>query len=600
MNRNFLKSFRRKSTVFTRNHPYFSKNLLLFGITCVSSIALIQSTPTIKDVSMNELKQYKNFKKIQIVDDKIAIIQASDKSILRVNIPDYQFFEKNIKTDSPVYFKQSTDWGSIFSTCVSVGFLGLLYLMFSRNNYQSILQFGKNIQIQKNIATRFSDIIGQKNSKLAIQEYVDILKNNSKYTSLGVRIPKGAIFSGPPGTGKTLLAKAIAGESQVPFINITGSEFNAIFVGVGSAKVKNLYDTARKVAKEEGGCIIFIDEIDAIGQKRSTIGNISGGMNEKENTLNQLLAEMDGFDNGENIMTFGATNRPEVLDSALLRPGRFDRKLKMDLPNLGERKELFEFYMNKLKLQENTSVSEISRQSAKMTPGFSGADISNIVNESGIFCVRKGKQNIEEDDIKDAIDYVMMGAKTTDILTEAEKRIVAYHEAGHAYLSYILDNVENPVKVSIEPREKGMLGFSQSETSDNKLLTKNALGQKINVLMAGRIAEDIFCKDITNGASDDIEKATSLAKLYVKNFGFDSCNSFMTLSDSHSPIAPDSSLSNFVKDYSDKAVFDLLRKKYTETEKLVRKYEKNIEKLKDLLLEKETIYFQDIEKLYER
>ena len=600
MNRNFLKSFRRKSTVFTRNHPYFSKNLLLFGITCVSSIALIQSTPTIKDVSMNELKQCKNFKKIQIVDDKIAIIQASDNSILRVNIPDYQFFEKNIKTDSPVYFKQSTDWGSIFSTCVSVGFLGLLYLMFSRNNYQGILQFGKNIQIQKNIATRFSDIIGQKNSKLAIQEYVDILKNNSKYTSLGVRIPKGAIFSGPPGTGKTLLAKAIAGESQVPFINITGSEFNAIFVGVGSAKVKNLYDTARKVAKEEGGCIIFIDEIDAIGQKRSTIGNISGGMNEKENTLNQLLAEMDGFDNGENIMTFGATNRPEVLDSALLRPGRFDRKLKMDLPNLVERKELFEFYMNKLKLQENTSVSEISRQSAKMTPGFSGADISNIVNESGIFCVRKGKQNIEEDDIKDAIDYVMMGAKTTDILTEAEKRIVAYHEAGHAYLSYILDNVENPVKVSIEPREKGMLGFSQSETSDNKLLTKNGLGQRINVLMAGRIAEDIFCKDITNGASDDIEKATSLAKLYVKNFGFDSCNSFMTLSDSHSPIAPDSSLSNFVKDYSDKAVFDLLRKKYTETEKLVRKYEKNIEKLKDLLLEKETIYFQDIEKLYER
>lgn len=600
MNRNFLKSFRRKSTVFSRNHPYVSKNLLLFGITCFSSIVLIQSTPMVKDVSMNELKQYKNFKKIQIVDDKIAIIQASDNSILRVNIPDYKFFEKNIKTDSPVYFKQSTDWGSIFSTCVSIGFLGLLYLMFSRNNYQSILQFGKSMEVQKNITTRFSDIIGQRNSKLAIQEYVDILKNNSKYTSLGVRIPKGAIFSGPPGTGKTLLAKAIAGESQVPFINITGSEFNAIFVGVGSAKVKNLYDTARKVAKEEGGCIIFIDEIDAIGQKRSTIGNISGGMNEKENTLNQLLAEMDGFDNGENIMTFGATNRPEVLDSALLRPGRFDRKLKMDLPNLGERKELFEFYMNKLKLQENTSVSEISRQSAKMTPGFSGADISNIVNESGIFCVRKGKQNIEEDDIKDAIDYVMMGAKTTDILTEAEKRIVAYHEAGHAYLSYILDNVENPVKVSIEPREKGMLGFSQSETSDNKLLTKNALGQRINVLMAGRIAEDIFCKDITNGASDDIEKATSLAKLYVKNFGFDSCNSFMTLSDSHSPIAPDSSLSNFVKDYSDKAVFDLLRKKYTETEKLVRKYEKNIEKLKDLLLEKETIYFQDIEKLYER
>jgi ATP-dependent metalloprotease FtsH len=600
MNRNFLKSFRRKSTVFTRNHPYFSKNLLFFGITCFSSIVLIQSTPMVKDVSMNELKQYKNFKKIQIVDDKIAIIQASDDSILRVNIPDYKFFEKNIKTDSPVYFKQSTDWGSIFSTCVSIGFLGLLYLMFSRNNYQSILQFGKSMEVQKNITTRFSDIIGQRNSKLAIQEYVDILKNNSKYTSLGVRVPKGAIFSGPPGTGKTLLAKAIAGESQVPFINITGSEFNAIFVGVGSAKVKNLYDTARKVAKEEGGCIIFIDEIDAIGQKRSSVGNISGGMNERENTLNQLLAEMDGFDNGENIMTFGATNRPDVLDSALLRPGRFDRKLKMDLPNLMERKELFDFYMNKLRLQENTTISEISHQSAKMTPGFSGADISNIVNESGIFCVRKGKQNIEEEDIKDAIDYVMMGAKTTDILTEAEKRIVAYHEAGHAYLSYILNNVENPVKVSIEPREKGMLGFSQSETSDNKLLTKNAMGEKINVLMAGRIAEDIFCKDITNGASDDIEKATTLAKLYVKNFGFDSCNSFMTLSDSNSPISPDSALSNFVKDYSDKAVFDFLRKKYTETEKIVRKSEKNIEKLKDLLLEKETIYFQDIQQLYER
>ena len=248
---------------------------------------------------------------------------------------------------------------------------------------------------------------------------------------------------------------------------MVGSDFNAMFVGVGSSKVNSLYNTAKEAAKIHGGCIVFIDEIDAIGQKRSSV-NTFGGNSERENTLNQLLTEMDGFDSHENVITFAATNRPELLDPALLRAGRFDRKISVDLPTIKDREDLFSYYFNKLTLDKSI-INGMSILSSKLTPGFSGADIANIVNESGIIAVRKQKQIVQEEDIKDAIDYVMMGNEKDNILTDKEKNIVAYHEAGHAYLSCVLENVENPVKVSIIPREKGMLGFSQSEVSVENL-----------------------------------------------------------------------------------------------------------------------------------
>ena len=429
----------------------------------------------------------------------------------------------------------------------------------------------------------------KKNARRSVEEFVDIIKNKDKYLSLGVTVPKGALLSGPPGTGKTLIAKAIAGESNLPFINMTGSDFNAMFVGVGSAKIKSLYNSAKEAAEKNGGCIVFIDEIDAIGQKRSS-ANTFGGNSERENTLNQLLTEMDGFDSNKNVITFAATNRPELLDPALLRPGRFDRKILVDLPTRKDRSDLFNYYLQKLNLDRNL-ISNISELSSNLTPGFSGADIANVVNEAGIIAVRNKKNIVEEIDIKNAIDYVMMGNEKDDKLLEKEEHIVSFHEAGHAYLSYILPDVENPVKVSIIPREKGMLGFSQSEVSIENLISKNKIEQYINVLMAGRICEDVFCNDITNGASNDMEKATELANKYIKLYGFSDNNKFMSQTDNN---LYKNDTSNFIRDESDKEVINFLNFKYEETYIMIYSNKENIKSIKDLLFNKKTIYFDDL------
>ena len=444
----------------------------------------------------------------------------------------------------------------------------------------------------KNINVKFEDIIGQKNAKQSVMEFVDILKNNDKYNLIGVKTPKGALLSGPPGTGKTLLAKAIASESNLPFINMNGSDFNAIFVGVGSAKIKNLFKQAKKAASENGGCVIFIDEIDAIGQKRNT-ANHFGGNSERENTLNQLLSEMDGFDTTSNVMTFGATNRPELLDEALLRAGRFDRKIVVDLPTFQDRIELFNYYLNKLQIDKKI-IKELSIISSKLTPGLSGADISNIVNESGIISVRNKKSIVSEKEIKEAIDYVLLGNKKENILSGKEKEIIAYHEAGHAVLSYFLPLVENPIKVSIIPREKGMLGFSQSEFSNEKLMGKKKMSQYINVLMAGRAAEEIFCDDITNGAANDIQKATDLSKNYLNTFGFHPNNKFMNINET---TQFKNEYSSLIRYESQKETQNFLNSKYNETLELVKNYEKEIIFLKEQLLEKETIFENDIHKI---
>ena len=349
---------------------------------------------------------------------------------------------------------------------------------------------------------------------------------------------------------------------------------------------------AKTAAEEHGGCIVFIDEIDAIGQKRSS-ANTFGGNSERENTLNQLLTEMDGFDSNKNVITFAATNRPELLDPALLRPGRFDRKIIVDLPTLNDRKDLFNYYLNKLNI-DKSKIPEISELSSKLTPGFSGADIANVVNEAGIISVRKKNEIIKEQDIKDAIDYVILGDEKDDILLDKEKNIVSYHEAGHAYLSYVLPLVENPVKVSIIPREKGMLGFSQSEMSLENLTSKRKMEQYLNVLMAGRACEEIFFEDVTNGASNDIEKATEIAKQYVKIYGFSNDNHFMNQIDSN-PYKSESS--NFINNLADKEIIDFLNFKYQETLDLIRNNKENITLIKDLLLRNKTIYHSDLNKI---
>ena len=600
-NRNNLKFIKRynSSSVEKKIDEIPTGKLFFWGTTIATSsylfYSILKKNSNYENISIKELEKKKtNFEKVTIFDGNIALVKkCNEDAYYRVNIPNGEYFEKKINTEAPIYYENTVNITSLLGPMVSLGILGTVLFMMSKNTggLKSIIDLNKSIEIQK-IKTRFTDVVGQRNARRAVSEFVNILKNKEKYTDLGVTVPKGALLSGPPGTGKTLLAKAIAGESQLPFVNMTGSDFNAMFVGVGSAKIKNLYKTAKEAAEEHGGCIVFIDEIDAIGQKRSSANTI-GGNSERENTLNQLLTEMDGFDSNKNVITFAATNRPELLDPALLRPGRFDRKISVDLPTINDRKELFKFYLNKLNLDKNI-ISNISDLSSKLTPGFSGADIANIVNEAGIIAVRNNKKEVEEQDIKSAIDYVMMGDEKDNILLDSEKEIVSYHEAGHALLSYILPLVENPIKVSIIPREKGMLGFSQSEVSMENLTTKNKMEQYIKVLMGGRAAEEIFCKDVTNGASNDIEKASEIARNYINTYGFGNDNKFLNTIDNN-PYKND--VSNYVRDKSDKDVIEFLNKKYTETLDLIRENKDSIENIKNLLLTEETIYNDQIKNI---
>ena len=593
----------RPSMKFNNNNNNNNNEQLLkyvVGITMLSSAALITSNAAnqkiVNETITNVKKQKESIENITIVDDKTALIKKNfDDKVYRVNIPNAEYLEKKIDSgEIPIEFIRSENWMETIVTISSILLMMAIFFSLRRNvtGFTNLMQIEKSGIIMKNIDIKFKDIIGQKNAKNSVMEFVDILKNHDKYNAIGVKVPKGALLSGPPGTGKTLLAKAIASESNLPFINMNGSDFNAIFVGVGSAKIKNLFQEAKKAANENGGCVIFIDEIDAIGQKRN-VGNNFGGNSERENTLNQLLSEMDGFDTASNVMTFGATNRPELLDEALLRPGRFDRKIVVDLPTFQDRVDLFTYYLSKLNIDENI-IKNLSIASSKLTPGLSGADISNIVNESGIISVRNKKSIVSENEIKEAIDYVLLGNKKENILSEEEKKIIAYHEAGHAVLSYFLPLVENPIKVSIIPREKGMLGFSQSEFSDEKLQSRKKMGQYINVLMAGRAAEEIFCDDITNGASNDIQKATDLSKNYLNTFGFHPNNKFMNMNET---MQFKNEYSSLLRYESEKEIQDFLNSKYGETLQLVQLYEKEIKFLKELLLEKETIFESDIHRI---
>ena len=589
----FSRDFSTKNKKIPNNN--FPINSILLGSTIFSVFLLYNNSNNkikLENISLNELKEKDDIEKINIIDNNVVIIKRSfDNGYYRISIPNSEYFDKHFQTDKPIYFDQSVNWLSIIPPLISLGILGTIIFMMSRNmnGFKGIIDLNKSAEVIENINIKFKDVIGQKNARRSVEEFVDIIKNKDKYLSLGVTVPKGALLSGPPGTGKTLIAKAIAGESNLPFINMTGSDFNAMFVGVGSAKIKSLYNSAKEAAEKNGGCIVFIDEIDAIGQKRSS-ANTFGGNSERENTLNQLLTEMDGFDSNKNVITFAATNRPELLDPALLRPGRFDRKILVDLPTRKDRSDLFNYYLQKLNLDKSL-ISNISELSSNLTPGFSGADIANVVNEAGIIAVRNKKNIVEEIDIKNAIDYVMMGNEKDDKLLEKEEHIVSFHEAGHAYLSYILPDVENPVKVSIIPREKGMLGFSQSEVSIENLISKNKIEQYINVLMAGRICEDVFCNDITNGASNDMEKATELANKYIKLYGFSDNNKFMSQTDNN---LYKNDTSNFIRDESDKEVINFLNFKYEETYIMIYSNKENIKSIKDLLFNKKTIYFDDL------
>jgi len=441
------------------------------------------------------------------------------------------------------------------------------------------------------IKTTFKDVAGLEGAKEEVQEIVDFLKNPHKYTSLGGKIPKGALLVGPPGTGKTLLARAVAGEAQVPFFSLSGSDFVEMFVGVGASRVRDLF----KQAKDKAPSIIFIDEIDAIGRARGK-NNFSGSNDERENTLNQLLTEMDGFGTNTNVIVLAATNRADVLDKALMRAGRFDRQIYVDLPDIRERKEIFEVHLRPIKKAENLDVDFL----AKQTPGFSGADIANVCNEAALIAARNGKKAVDRQDFLDAVDRIVGGLeKKNKIMTVDEKRAIAFHEAGHATVSWMLEHAAPLVKVTIVPRGQS-LGAAWYLPEERLIIHPEQMLDEMCATLGGRAAEKVIFDRISTGALNDLEKVTKQARAMVTIYGLNERIGNLTYYDSSRQ-----SEYNFTKPYSektaeliDKEISNLVEEQYQRAIQILENNKDKLTELAEVLLEKEVIFKDDLEKIF--
>ena len=443
---------------------------------------------------------------------------------------------------------------------------------------------------ESKVKLSFKDVAGLEEAKEEVKEIVDFLKNPKKFTRLGGKIPKGALLVGSPGTGKTLLAKAVAGEANVPFYSLSGSDFVEMFVGVGAARVRDLF----KKAKEKAPCIVFIDEIDAIGRSRGR-GQMPGSNDERENTLNSLLVEMDGFSTDSGVIILAATNRPDVLDSALLRPGRFDRQISIDKPDLKGREEIFKVHVRALKLNDDVIVKNLAAQ----TPGFAGAEIANVCNESALIAARKNKNSIEMIDFQDAIDRVIGGLeKKNKIISPEEKKIVAYHEAGHAVAGWYLEHADPLVKVSIVPRGIAALGYAQYLPKEQYLYQTDQLLDEMCMALGGRAAEEIVFGKISTGALSDLERITKMAYSIVSVYGMNKNIGNISFFDSKQ------SDYNFTKPYSDSTaekidseVKRIVDNAYDRTKNLLLEKKEQLEKIAKKLLEKEILFQNDLEEL---
>jgi cell division protease FtsH len=439
------------------------------------------------------------------------------------------------------------------------------------------------------VSVTFNDVAGLEEAKQEVMEIVDFLKNPKKYTNLGGKIPKGALLIGAPGTGKTLLAKAVAGEAQVPFFSLSGSDFVEMFVGVGASRVRDLF----RQAKDKAPCIIFIDEIDAIGRARGK-NNIVGGNDERENTLNQLLVEMDGFGTDSGIIILAATNRPDVLDSALLRPGRFDRQVSIDKPDLVGREQIFKVHLKPVKLADGVDAKKLSAQ----TPGFAGAEIANVCNEAALIAARKNKEAVDMQDFQDAIDRVIGGLeKKNKIISPEEKRIVAYHEAGHAIAGWFLEHADPLVKVSIVPRGVAALGYAQYLPKEQFLYTTEQLIDGMCMTMGGRVAEDITFGKISTGAQNDLERITKLAYAMVTIYGMNDKVGNVSFNDTQGEYQFNKPYSEKTSELIDQEVRNQITEVYGMTKKLLLDKREGLIKLAEKLLEKEILFQSDLEEI---
>ena len=447
--------------------------------------------------------------------------------------------------------------------------------------------------VQRETGVLFSDVAGQDEAKESLQEVVDFLHNPGKYTSIGAKLPKGALLVGPPGTGKTLLAKAVAGEAHVPFFSLSGSDFVEMFVGVGASRVRDLFEEAKKNAP----CIIFIDEIDAIGKSRDS--RYGGGNDEREQTLNQLLAEMDGFDTSKGLLILAATNRPEVLDPALLRPGRFDRRIIVDRPDLKGRVNILKVHAKNVMLDETVDFDAI----ALATSGAVGSDLANMVNEAAILAVKQGRKAVSQKDLFEAVEIVLVGKEKKDrILSLEERKIVSYHEVGHALLSALQKDAEPVQKITIVPRTMGALGYVMQVPEEEKFLnTKNELKAMLVGLLGGRAAEEIVFGDVTTGAANDIEKATNIARAMITQYGMSEKFGLMGLASAENQYLDGRTVLNCGDETAteiDHEVMKVLKESYAEAKRLLSENRDVLDQIADYLIKRETITGKEFMQIY--
>ena len=582
---------------------------------------MLSALDTARKAETMKFIRYDEFLEL-VREDKIAEVEITEKDLILTPAEGFVYTDEEGKTYSKDYALYTTRLGDadllalldehgvkfympdepetswlmlimvnyVLPTALMVGAFLLMMRFISKKTGGGLGGLGgvgkanAKVYMEKSTGVTFADVAGQDEAKESLVEIIDFLHNPQKYTDIGAKLPRGALLVGPPGTGKTLLAKAVAGEANVPFFSISGSGFVEMFVGVGASRVRDLFAEASKVAP----CIIFIDEIDAIGKTRDTR---FGGNDEREQTLNQLLAEMDGFDPGKGIIVLAATNRPEVLDKALLRPGRFDRRITIDRPNLAGRIATLEVHTRGIKLAEDVDLKKV----ALATAGCVGADLANIVNEAALRAVRKGRKLVTQEDMLAAFEFVIAGSeKKNSVLTEFEKKLVAYHEVGHAMVAYKQKNAEPVQKITIVPHTEGSLGYTllMPEEDKTNLRTRDELMAKISVSMGGRAAEQVVMHTMTNGASQDIQEATSIARNMVAMYGMSDEFGMMALGSLRNQYLDGGYGLDCAQDTAavmDKAVKEILEKCYADAVKVIEENIGDMHKVVDYLLEKETI-----------
>ena len=579
--------------------------LIAYVIYSVISSTMIQTNRMVYSDLVNAIKS-EQVTSMNVNGNTVTVTLADNKGVAKVTVPSLETLHNDCGEEIEQQMAQgklkqeATESKISWSAVINIVMLVLIFLMFFGLMRKSGVGGGNTFtkshaKMNAEKTVKFSDVAGADEEKAELQELVEFLKNPNKFIKLGARIPKGVLLVGRPGTGKTLLAKAVAGEAGVPFFSISGSDFVELYVGVGASRVRDLFEQAKK----NRPCIVFIDEIDAVGRKRGA--GMGGGHDEREQTLNQLLVEMDGFGKNDGVIMIASTNRPDILDPALLRPGRFDRQVVVDLPDARGREAILQVHSRKKPLAPDVDFKSI----AKNTVGYSGADLENLMNEAAIMAAKRNHSMIDLSDIEDANLKVMMGAeKKSRIITENERRLTAYHEAGHAVLTKLVGKNSTVHKVSIIPRGRAG-GFTMSTPDeDNMYASKNEMLDQIIIMLAGRAAEELTMDDISTGASNDIERATNIARQMVKKYG---------MSDIIGPVSYDEGGEVFIgrdfghsKNYSEKTaaeiddeVRNILIKQYNRTTELLEGHMDILKKLAELLLEKETVNGSEFESLFE-